>query len=263
MAFVFCTLIFYLRGENYHLQITWTVSSDVRRLCFIIIVDVVSHPFALWKDTLLPFVNLKLIYFVFSKWENSILCCAFVSCLFIYNLNELFTFHGMVMPIFIIIYCFKINFQGNKRSFASFLCVTCLLLNPGEASQALLITNSYMWIHFKHNSTIRLNAAPSICLLERKKNAYLTALLVIQAENTHKGQVNRWRLLCVALLIVPAFVHGRLRNIPLSHTVMDNSQRSRSLSLRPGRAVNEMQGHFSHQGSFVRRLSLFLTTSVC
>jgi len=94
-------------------------SSDVRRLCFIIIIiDVVSHPFALWKDTLLPFVNLKLIYFVFSKWENSILCCAFVSCLFIYNLNELFTFHGMVMPIFIIIYGFEINFRGNKRSFA-------------------------------------------------------------------------------------------------------------------------------------------------
>ncbi len=166
------------------------------------------------------------------------------------------------MPIFIIIYCFQIKFEGNRKyilphSFTSLLkCYwmsTCgYLLTSGETSQALLIT---MWcpplaFNFKHNTN-----TPSICLLERKKIAYLTALLIIQAENTHKGQGNRWRLLCVALLIVPVFEHGRLRNIPLSHTVMDNSQRSRCLLLRQGWALNEMQGHFSHQGSFVRPIS--------
>lgn len=129
-AFDFCTLIFYLRGETCHLQITWTVSSDVRRLCFILS----FFFFALWKDTLLPFVNLKLIYFVFSKSGKTVYCV--VLSFHVYNLNELFTFHGMAMPIFIIIYCFEINFQGNKRFFASFLRMNCwpFSLTSGETS---------------------------------------------------------------------------------------------------------------------------------
>lgn len=51
-----------------------------------------------------------------------------------------------------------------------------------EALRSRLILNT---------TQTRLNATPSICLRERKKNAYLTALLIIQAENTHKGQGNR------------------------------------------------------------------------
>lgn len=156
-AFVFCTL----RGETCHLQIiTRTVSSDVCRLLFFIL-------FALWQDTLLPFVNLKLIYFVFRSGKTVYCVVLFVSCLFIYNLNELFTFHGKAMPIFIIIYCLKIKFEGNKKdrlphSFASLLkcywmSVCGYLLTSGETSQAFLITSSCMWspplaFNFKHNT---------------------------------------------------------------------------------------------------------------